>query len=646
MGGEAPKGPQALTEEQLTAETQAERAEALTLDDKDTPEEANANHSEVVKYLERAENKLEDIRKQHNIGEISELQTRLDSQNDRLTTLTNIFTQNFSNLNNDTLFQDKDTLRGLVQAYPSIRSVLEGSQPKIQAINAAFSSEETRITAEIDQIQAELTPATQTKNASNNVLNALSELAVDTIKEKQEARFEDAKIDYASDKIATLFENKKDPAYQQKCTLAGEFLSGLMSNAEFTHDSDKYEEAFDACLAKTNDEAIKQYVDNLISGGETPESPVKKEEEAIFGEDEASDIRPEVRAYVHGLIASLRTVNTDGHASPPDNLTDWNQWINGRLNGINPMTVENVQLALADFHQEDNVRKLENFVNNSQTDLLAQVKNNPTVQRIYQQRMAEAMREISDDGKRTEYRTYFLAQVNRLGVENINAIRSIASPDLWNYGADSLSALPEGARAANNAPRAAVQMAERLAARCQQSGAKEGQVFAFTQDGQIYYARYSGGRDAQLYRVPDGADLSSEMSKVGEERSGGRSIQTPNATVESTHMSEERSEKEKQASKKAISAVRTTLASYINKGHEKLKEEGLNDWVPLSTEVLSAINNKLNELKVDDSVNTVVSTGGFKIKLKNGKAILTNPQYGNEWAKTVLNNLEENSDQS
>lgn len=124
-----PEGPQAITEEQLTADTQGERAEALTLDDSKNPAEANVEHPQVVEYLDDMENKLDNIRRQHNIGEITELKSRLDSQNSANKTLTSVFAKNFKDLDDKTLVQKKDNLLGLVQAYPSIRTVLEGPEP-------------------------------------------------------------------------------------------------------------------------------------------------------------------------------------------------------------------------------------------------------------------------------------------------------------------------------------------------------------------------------------------------------------------------------------------------------------------------------------------------------------------------------------
>ncbi len=511
--GEAPSAPQALTEEQLTAETQGERAEALTLDDTKEPAIANADHLKVVEYLDCVDSKLDDIRRQHNIGEITVLQSRLESQKSANNTLTSVFAGHFKSLNDGALVQNKDDLLALVQDYPSVRTVLEGPEPTMQAINDAFRSEEARITAEIDQTEAELTAATETENASNNVLNALSVLAVDTIKEKQEDRFDEAKDKYIGKKIEELFPPSDEAEDSLRMYYADNFLSGLLSNAEFTHDPDEYGTAFDACLAKTNDEAIKQYVDNLVSGKEGNDS-VNNEEKAIFGE-EATQIPPEVRAYVHGLIASNRKVK-NGNVTKGEG---YEKWIKQRLDGLEPMNVENVERALAGYH----VKGLQNFEKGVGEDgestldeapkaVLDVINRNHEVQRIYQQRMAEAMREISDDNKRAEYRTYFLAQVNRLGVENVNDIRSIASPDLWNYGADTLGVLPEGAQPmTGRVPSATTEVAKRLAARCQTSGAETGQVFAFTQDGQIYYAKYNGDGNVGIFTVPGGADLSSDM---------------------------------------------------------------------------------------------------------------------------------------
>lgn len=352
-------------------------------------------------------------------------------------------------------------------------------------------------------------------------------MAVDTIKEKQENRFDEAKDAYIGKKLEGLFPPSDNPKDALKMYYAEEFLSGLVSNAEFTHDPEKFEEAFDACLAKTNDDAIRRYVENLISGDESNNS-VNEEEKAIFGE-EATQIPPEVKAYVHGLIASTRSAKGERQ---PD--SEYRAWINQRLDGVEPMNVENVERALAGYHVEG-LQNFENGVDSSGKSMLEDtpkaildgINKNPEVQHIYQQRMLEAMREISDDSKRAEYRTYFLAQVNRLGVENVNGIRSIASPDLWNFGADALTVLPEGARSitGNLSPKA-VETAKRLAARCQDKGAEAGQIFAFTQDGKIYYAKYNGNGNVGIFTVPGGADLSNQMPE--------RTPATANATVEST----------------------------------------------------------------------------------------------------------------
>ncbi len=103
-------------------------------------------------------------------------------------------------------------------------------------------------------------------------------------------------------------------------------------------------------------------------------------------------------------------------------------------------------------------------------------------------------------------------------------------------------------------------------------------------------------------------------------------------------------EKNEQASNAATAAVRSVLAQYIKKGYDALNADELGTWERLSTRVLAGIQNKLKTLNVDNAVDTTVSIAGFNIQLKNGEATLLNPTYGNQWARTVLENLKKNSD--
>ena len=503
---EAPEA-KSIDEVGFQAATAPEREKALSLDDVDAPEEAGADHSVVQDYMENVvDPKLEETRK--DIPAEAEAQTQYDEADAAL---------NAAAAAEDALAGDHHPAGKLSADEAQALAVKLAGVPSIAAAcveGVTLTDIAAKVDAEVQARQSEkelaekqLEASKTTDSAQEKVRGTLESLAIDTLKEKQRQRFEAEKsawaVAKAAEVIGTLGEIDDAP---QRVTLAKTFIEGLLSNAEFTYDPSKFDLVFANCYERTKDASVLQFVNNLMPGGEEENADVIDGWKKTLGED-YKDVDPAVRAYIHGLLASHR--GTDQEAN--------HEMIMGRLDALDkPLTLENVQAALKDYHDVLDVPAAEfraDDLPKDDYDKFSDLRDkNPQIDSFYGSRVAAA-RKVLGGEEFENYKLYVLQEVARLGSTDMNAINSIASPSLWKYKAESVSKIPETAVAAKGWSPEAQKTAENITKTLTLEGVEPPKVISFvSSDGRVYYANFAGKGQLYLYEVPGGARGAAEKA--------------------------------------------------------------------------------------------------------------------------------------